>query len=210
MIFYCFDISRPHLNHFLVTAVESRPPTIPEGVSQAFTYARTPMQLTELINLLQRRPREFDLFSVTAAGDDFPLGLGVLDALCQGRGVRQGEDYYSVWNSICPLVVKAAARVGMLDLMSGKRFDTPLMKAYANGSWLIVQYLLQMRARDSHLGVINPPIRLVCSYLVSLPKGFVGDGWGAGPAAILMKLVPHPTSHPAALTKSVAPAGNID
>ena len=49
----------------------------------------------------------------------------------------------------------------MINHMSGERMDTALMKACANGCDTMVELLLPLNARSSHLGVITPPISLV-------------------------------------------------
>ena len=140
------------------------------------------MQLDKLFRLLQSGEQTcFQLFSVTAGGGGIPAGLTVMDALCQGKGIRPGEDHYSTWFPICGKVVKAVSRANMINHMSGERMDTALMKACANGCDTMVELLLPFNASSSHLGVITPPISLVYFYLVSLRKGISGYGWGQAP-----------------------------
>ena len=98
-----------------------------------------------------------ELFTVTAGNAKIPPGLSVLEALCGQKGVRFGEDHYTLYTSLCGIVVKAGNRVGMLNNMSGKRGDAPLMKASANGNAYMVKLLLKNGVRDPHLGFIVPP-----------------------------------------------------
>ena len=98
-----------------------------------------------------------DLFKVTAGNGSIPEGLSPLDAICAQKAVRFGEPHFGVYTSLLTLVVKAGSRVGMLNNMSGKRGDTPLMKACANGNAYVVKLLLAKSVRDPHLGFIIPP-----------------------------------------------------
>ena len=120
------------------------------------------MQLERMLDLLQGGGLTcLQMLSVTAATGDLAPGLTVLDALCAGKGIRQGEDWFFTYLAICNRVVKAANRAGMLNHMSGKRGDTPLMKACANGNDTMVELLLGCKAGSSHLGLTNPPVSLV-------------------------------------------------
>ena len=78
-----------------------------------------------------------------------------------GCGVRYGEVGYAVYQSCCRLVVSIAGRIDMVNHMSGKSMDTPLMKAAANGNKFLVEELLRAEARSPHLGYLIPPIWLV-------------------------------------------------
>ena len=48
--------------------------------------------------------------------------------------VRSGEEHFGLYKSIVGMMVKAGYAVDMLNNMAGKRGDTPLMKAAANGT----------------------------------------------------------------------------
>ena len=102
------------------------------------------------------------LFTVTA-GDDAATrgGYTILCALAQGRAVRHGEPGFSVYHECCRLAVSIAGKIDMLNHMSGKNMDTPLMKAAANGNKFLLECLLRVNARSSHLGYLIPPIWLV-------------------------------------------------
>ena len=115
--------------------------------------AKFPLRLAELLRVVQSwGPSKQTLFMVTTEAYGGGAGLSVLDALCMGQGVRESEDHYGLWRSICGMVVKAGSQMGMLDNMSGSRGDTPLMKAAANGNLYMVQLLLKQNVRGSHLG----------------------------------------------------------
>ena len=142
------------------------------------------MRLDRMMNLLQGGQLSIlQMLSVRAGTGDFPAGLTVLDALCAGKGIRQGEDHFSTYVAICGRVVKAASRAGMLNLMSGSRGDTPLMKACANGNDTMVELLLGCKAGSSHLGLITPSVSIVfvCFFFVSLRKDLLGTGGGKAP-----------------------------
>ena len=56
------------------------------------------------------------------------------------------------WVGSCHGVGVAVFAMDMLNNMAGKRGDTPLMKAAANGNQYMVECLLRHHVRDSHLG----------------------------------------------------------
>ena len=147
-------------------------------MSKAFTLTKVPLQLNKLFDYVQSGRPSAKLFAVTAGaeGSTWHYGLTVMDALCMLRGPRFGEDLYNNWWCLCERIVKHAVSAGMLNHMSGARRDTPLMKACASGSFTMVVHLLMAGASDPHLGVITPPIRPDCFYLVALCEGFMGDG----------------------------------
>ena len=93
------------------------------------------------------------LFQVTA-GDE-PASAGefcLLCALAKGTGVRYGGADNAVYQACVDIAVKIAAKIGMLNYMSGARRDTPLMKACGNGSYFMAERLINARARSPHLG----------------------------------------------------------
>ena len=120
------------------------------------------------------------MLSVTAGTGDLPAGLTVLDALCAGKGIRQGEDHLSTYVDICGRVVRAASRAVMLNHMSGSRGDTPLMKACANGNDTMVELLLGCKAGSSHLGLMTPP-RFSCFFVSQFVRVFLCTGGGEAP-----------------------------
>ena len=78
--------------------------------------------------------------------------MSFLEALCMGASVPPAEPLFVLYRSALGMAVKAGAKCDMLNNMAGKRGDTPLMKAAANGNPHMVDLLLRHGARDSHLG----------------------------------------------------------
>ena len=153
------------MNHVLVSDVVLSPDAIPVGSApEHYLFAKPPGRYSALLTVLQRHGTSNAawLFTVTAGDESYARGrYCILCALAMGCGVRYGEVGYGTYQSCCRLVVKYAGRLGMLNHMSGKSKDTPLMKAAANGNKFLVEELLRAHARSPHLGYLIPPIWLV-------------------------------------------------
>ena len=126
-----------------------------QEVPDFFFAAKPPGRYDNVLTAFQRNAASNPhyLFSVTAGEDaNVSGGFCVLCALCLGRGVRVGELGYGRYESCIRMAIGAADKVDMIDHMSGKHRDTHLMKAVANGNPSMVQHLLAVGARSSHLG----------------------------------------------------------
>ena len=138
----------------LVSDVVPRPDNIKQsevGVPHnPFSCATPPATYVKLFNILknQRNKAPLWLFTVTADENEFCL----LCALAQGNGIRPEEDGFETYQSCVVLTVATAVKAGMLNHQSGKKKDTPLMKACANGAGVVVRELIKAGARSPHLG----------------------------------------------------------